>query len=164
MTEDRLTQLYRLYGAVIHDRCRVLLRNDADAEDATHETFLRIHRYLDRVPGPREALFWIYRVATNYCLNELRSRSLRTARAQDTFKAVSLDLDPERPIADRDLARRLVEQMPAKLRSVAWLYHVDGFEQEEVAQILDVSRRTVVTRLAAFTERARRFVQKGAGS
>ena len=165
MTEDRLTQLYRLYGSVIHDRCRALLRNDADAEDATHETFLRVHRYLDRVPGPKEALFWIYRVATNHCLNEIRGRSLRAARAEETFEpAAKLEPDPERRLADGDLARRLVDHMPARLRAVAWLYHVDGFEQEEVAEILDISRRTVVSRLAAFTARARRFVRRSAGA
>src|SRR5262245_20509755 len=161
MTEDRLTQLYRLYGSVIHDRCRTLLRNEDDAQDATHETFLRVYRYLERVPAPEEALFWIYRVATNHCLNEIRSRKRRAANPAEPPAPTSFDLDPEMRVADRDLARRLVEQMPAKLRAVAWLYHIDGFEQEEVARILDISRRTVVTRLAAFTERARRFLQKG---
>jgi RNA polymerase sigma-70 factor (ECF subfamily) len=164
MTEDRLTHLYRLYGSVIHDRCRSLLRNDADAEDATHETFLRVHRYLDRVPGTREALFWIYRVATNHCLNEIRGRNARAVPAGGRLDVPTIDPEPERRLSDRDLARRLIDEMPPKLRAAAWLYHVDGFEQEEVARILDISRRTVVTRLAAFTERARRFVQRRPGA
>ena len=41
---------------------------------------------------------------------------------------------------------------------MAWLYHVDGLEQAEVAEILGISRRTVVNRLAEFQERGRRVL------
>src|SRR6478609_4355458 len=82
MHPDRLTALYRTYGPTIYARCRVLLADDSEAEDATQETFLRVHRHLDRVPSAQEGLFWIYRVATNYCLNELRDRRTR-ARPTD---------------------------------------------------------------------------------
>jgi DNA-directed RNA polymerase specialized sigma24 family protein len=68
-------------------------------------------------------------------------------------------LDGEGPIADRDLVRRLVERVAPKVRSVAWLYHIDGLEQEEVALVLDISRRTVATRLAAFLTSARKFMR-----
>src|SRR5262249_36458571 len=74
MVADRLTELYRRYGPAIYARCRTLLAPERAAEDATQETFLRVQRHLDRVPSAREALYWIYRVATNHCLNELRSR------------------------------------------------------------------------------------------
>ena len=109
----------------------------------------------------RQAVFWIYRVATNYCLNELRNRKRRAAPA-DTLPepAGALGLDPERPIADRDLARRLIESAPAKVRAVAWLYHVDGFQRDEVAAILGVSERTITTRLAAFASGARKYLRK----
>jgi len=161
MTDDRLSQLYRTYGSVIHDRCRSMLEDAAEAEDATHETFLRLHRQLGRLPDARQAVFWIYRVATNYCLNELRNRKRRAAPA-DTLPepAGALDLDPERPLADRDLARRLIEGAPAKVRAVAWLYHVDGFQRDEVAAILGVSERTITTRLAAFASGAHKYLRK----
>jgi len=74
---DRLTYLYRTYGPAIYARCRLLLADPSAAEDATQETFLRVHRHLDRVPSAREGLYWIYRVATNYCLNHLRDQRAR---------------------------------------------------------------------------------------
>jgi len=45
---------------------------------------------------------------------------------------------------------------------VAWLYHVDGLEQDEVARVLGVSRRTVVNRLQSFATNARKFVRREA--
>jgi DNA-binding transcriptional regulator LsrR (DeoR family) len=46
---------------------------------------------------------------------------------------------------------------PAHLRAVAWLYHVEGLAQHEIANELGISRRTVVNYLNAFNEYAERF-------
>ena len=160
MTDDRLSQLYRTYGTVIYDRCRSMLEDAAEAEDATHETFLRLHRQLAKLPPSREAVFWIYRVATNYCLNELRNRKRRAAPAGTVAEdAGGLSADPERPLADRDLAQRLLAGAPAKVRVVAWLYHVDGFQRDEVAGILRISERTVTARLSKFASGAKKYLR-----
>jgi RNA polymerase sigma-70 factor (ECF subfamily) len=163
MHEDRLTSLYRTYGAVIFGRCRHLLNDDAEAEDATHETFLRVRRHLDRVATPREAVSFIYRVATNYCLNQLRDRKLRPRPDNDAGRApVQGGPDAEHQLADRDLVQRLVALLPPRVRSVAWLHHVDGFDQGEVAAILGITRRTVINRLQLFSRNARKFVRRNA--
>jgi RNA polymerase sigma-70 factor (ECF subfamily) len=159
---DRLTALYRQYGPAIYARCRALLIDDGAAEDATQETFLRVHRHLDRVPDAREGLFWIYRVATNYCLNEIRDRRAR-AVPHDQLPERALPIaETEGRLQDRDLVRRLVQRARPKVRTIAWLYHVDGFEQDEIAAIARVSRRTVASRLAQFLEGARKFVARSA--
>ena len=99
MHPDRLTELYRRYGPAIYARCRTMLSDESAAEDATQETFLRVQRHLDRVPSAREALYWIYRVATNYCLNELRSRrgrALPHAELADLPETTSTASTPSR--------------------------------------------------------------------
>jgi RNA polymerase sigma-70 factor, ECF subfamily len=160
MHDDRLTNLYRTYGAVIYGRCRHLLRDDAEAEDATHETFLRVQRHLHRVASAREAVLFIYRVATNYCLNQIRDRKHRPSAGDGPELSTEASGDAEHRLANRDLARRLVEQAPPRVRSVAWLYHVDGLEQAEVALVLGISRRTVIKRLQVFSENARKFARR----
>src|SRR5262249_5886023 len=128
------------------------------AEDATQETFLRVYRHLDRAPDVRQALAWIYRIATNYCLNELRDRKLRPA-TRDELPEVA-GRSPDELFADRDLAVRLVARAPEKVRVVAWLHHVDGLDQAEVATMLGISRRTVVNRLATFAANAQKFARR----
>lgn len=161
--EDRLTQLYRTYGASIYWRCMRLLGDAAAAEDATQETFMRVHRHLERTPDGEEAIRWIWRIATNYCLNELRNTKRRAEPVAEL---------PDRPpaagdlelaaLADRDLARRVIARAPEDQRAIAWLHHVDGLDQEEVARTLGVSRRTVVNKLAAFAENARKYAARAA--
>jgi RNA polymerase sigma-70 factor, ECF subfamily len=158
MTEDRLTALYRAYGPVIFARCRRLLGESTAAEDATQETFMRVHRHLDKADR-QEALGWIYRIATNYCLNEIRNRMNRPALVDAPEVAVD---SIAAALANRDLAERIVERAPEKLRVVAWLHHVDGLDQGEVARVLGISRRTVVNRLAEFADNAKKFIARGA--
>jgi RNA polymerase sigma-70 factor (ECF subfamily) len=153
---ERLTRLYREYGPVIYSRCRRLLGDEAGAADATQETFMRVMKHLDSAPD--EALRWIYRIATNHCLSELRSRRTRLAAVPEI--PVPDGATAEDALADRDLAEQVVRAVPEKLRVVAWLRHVDGLRQAEIATILGVTERTVINRLDEFGERARKLVRR----
>lgn len=152
---DRLADLYRRYGPTIYSRCRRLLRDDALAEDATQEVFLRVLRHIESAPSDQAALAWIYRISTNFCLNQIRDRS-RQAEPVDELPDQAGE-HPEPPMIDRDMALRLLERAPENLRAPAVLYYVDGLEQAQVAEVLGISRRTVINRLAEFANRARKF-------
>jgi RNA polymerase sigma-70 factor (ECF subfamily) len=157
MTEDRLAELYRSHGPAIFARCLRLLRDRAAAEDATQETFLKVFRHLARAPGDEEVQMWIFRIATNVCLSQIRQRVRRQRAPLD---APPLARNTEELMADRDLALRIVAQAPEKLSLPAWLHYVDGIDQVEIGRMLGISRRTVINRLAQFNERALRFVSR----
>lgn len=158
LPEGRLAELYRAYGPAIYARCRRMLGDGQAAEDATQETFLRIWRHLDKVPPATEALTWIYRIATNYCLNEIRDRRIRPQPTADLPDRHDGSQRFEAVLADRHRVERLVAMTPDELRAAAWLHHIDGMDQAEVARVLGVSRRTVVYRLARFAKRARKIL------
>lgn len=156
----RVSDLYRKFGPAIYSRCRRLLKDDALAEDATQEVFVRVHRHIESAPDDAAALAWIYRISTNYCLNQIRDRG-RQAEATDPAELPEAPTDhPEPGLMDRDLAMKLVSRAPEKLRATAILYYVDGLEQEQVARTLGISRRTVINRLQEFTERSRKFITR----
>jgi RNA polymerase sigma-70 factor (ECF subfamily) len=144
---DGLTMgaLYRAYGGILRGRCRRLLGEASAAEDATHEVFLRVQRHLARAPDAPEILPWMMRIATNYCLNELRNRTSR-ARPMATVEELETR-DPEETIAARNEARCVFASLPDHLRDVAWLTYVDDLQQDETAKALGISRRTVVNRI-----------------
>ena len=161
MGDERVERLYLTYGPMIFGLCRRLLADDAAAEDATQETFVRVHRHLDEARDPKAATAWIYRIATNYCLNEIRDRKLRPlSSAELPEDAVPPTTEDE--LGDREVIARLLVHVPEKLRAPAWLHFVDELPQEEVARILGVSRRTIVTRLADFTRIAAKYLRRAA--
>jgi RNA polymerase sigma-70 factor (ECF subfamily) len=157
LTKDRVAALYKKFGPAIYTRCRRILKDAAAAEDATQEVFLRVARSLDETPSSPEALAWIYRIATNHCLNEIRSRKQR-ARIATSLPEVNAGYGGEDAVANRELARRIIQRAPTRLAKSAYLYHVDGMSHEEVADVLGHSRRTVINHLAEFGRRARKFL------
>ncbi|MBX5484825.1 MAG: sigma-70 family RNA polymerase sigma factor [Myxococcaceae bacterium] len=152
----KLSELYRRFGPTIYARCRRLLRDDVAAEDATQEVFLRVLRHIESAPTDQAALAWIYRISTNYCLNQIRDRSRQAEPVENIPEQAGEH--PEAPMIDRDLALRLLTRAPENLRAPAVLYYVDGMEQAQVAQVLGISRRTVINRLGEFANRARKYV------
>lgn len=150
MSDQRWRELYRSYGPLIYARCRKMLGDDVAAEDAAQETFIRAYKHLDKVKSTREALPWIYRIATHYCLNVQRAGKQRAVPVAET---------PERPgehaedsLSHRDFLLKLLDRLPEKVHTVAWLHHVEGLEVGEVALMLDISRRTVMYRLAMLVQ------------
>jgi len=133
------------------------LGDNAAAEDATQETFIRVFRHLQKTPDSREALTWIYRIATNYCLNEIRNQKLRPT-PMPVLPDVP-DWTEDRYVL-RDLVNGLLDHVPEKLRAPAFLHYIDGLDQSEVARILGISRRTVLYRLAEFARIGRTFLKK----
>jgi RNA polymerase sigma-70 factor (ECF subfamily) len=136
------------------------LRDDALAEDATQEVFVRVLRHIESAPDDAAALAWIYRISTNYCLNQIRDRSRQAEPTAPSDLPEASGDHPEPELMDRDLAMKLVSRAPEKLRAAAVLYYVDGMEQEQVARTLGISRRTVINRLQEFTERSRKFLTR----
>src|SRR5438477_7232527 len=106
----RVTHLYRKFGPAIYSRCRRLLKDDALAEDATQEVFVRVMRHIESAPDDTAALAWIYRISTNYCLNLIRDRGRQAEPVDEIPETASAHPEPE--MLDRDLAMQLVNRAP----------------------------------------------------
>lgn len=159
-SNERVSTLYRKFGAAIYSRCRRLLKDDALAEDATQEVFVRVLRHIESAPDDATALAWIYRISTNYCLNSLRDRARQAEPTAPEELPEGGGAHPEPSLLDRETAMTLIRRAPEKLQEVAVLYYVDGLEQEQVATTLGISRRTVINRLQEFVDRSKKFVSR----
>jgi RNA polymerase sigma-70 factor (ECF subfamily) len=153
-------ELYRLHGPAVYRRCLRLLREPEAARDATQEVFVRLVRDMDRLADRETMLPWIYRVATNHCLNQRRN----AGRRGEQPAAADLELaDPSSAsrYPERTLARQVLARFDPATQAVAVGVLVDGMEHEELAAALGISRRTVARRLERFLSGARRFLGGG---
>jgi len=158
--EPDMRELYARYRGVIYAHCARFLREPTSAEDATQEVFLRAWRHAKRLPDAAELRPWLFRVATNYCLNELRTRDARTR----SLRSLAYVLPPhnDETLFGQNDARRFLERLPPRARAVAWLTFVDGMLQKEVAATLGVSRRTVVSHLSQVRAKMKEVSVSGA--
>lgn len=151
----RLAELYQTHSASVRTRCRGILKDAVAAEDATQETYLRVQRHLAEVEGVDDVGAWILRIATNYCLNELRNRALARDRSQKLEELARTS--PEDSLLARDLLRKLLRDLPETLQTLLSLHYFCGLEQGHIAGRLGVSRRTVVSRMADLRDTLERW-------
>ncbi len=146
--------LYRAHRRAVYGHCRKLLADGAGAEDATQEVFTRAFHHLQGISDGDHQRRWLFRVATNYCLNQLRNQRRQTELLLRCHTGRTND--PSTAMVAREVATRITRGLPEQARWVAWLLYVDELDQREVADVLGVSRRTVVNRLATFRVGVRR--------
>jgi RNA polymerase sigma-70 factor (ECF subfamily) len=146
----RMSELFTRHGPAVYRRSLRLLGNHADAEEATQEVFIRAFRAADAFQGQSQVTTWLYRITTNYCLNQLRDRR----RRRELFAEQVAPAPPGGPPSPGDvvLLRRLLSEADEEQARAAIYVHLDGMTHEEVADLLGVSRRTVGNLLARFHE------------
>lgn len=159
LTDAEVAQLYDRYGHVIFHRCRSILRNDEDARDAVQETFARVIRNADTFRAQASPLTWMYRISTNYSLNQLRNRKGRDRKHEHHREEIGGPSIVDGPAGDgEDHARILGLLDGADDETRACVIHTffDDCTREEVASLVGLSVPTVRKRVNTFLERARR--------
>jgi RNA polymerase sigma-70 factor, ECF subfamily len=148
---------YRRFGPMVLRRCRTLLRNDAQAEDAMHDVFVAVLRAEDRLRDDAPAGL-LLRVATNVCLNRLRALRRRPEDGDDALLsriAVTAG-SVEAKTSARHLLARLFganDPLAASTATLAVMHLCDGLTLEETARESKLSVSGVRKRLQRMRER-----------
>jgi RNA polymerase sigma factor (sigma-70 family) len=159
-----IESLYERYGPMVLRRCRNLLRSESRAQDAMQDVFVAILHHQDRWEDTAPAAL-LMRVATNICLNILRSERTRAEDADDErlqhIASTQHAVGEGRALA-RDLLRRLFrvdDPLAASSQTLAVMHYLDGMTLEEVARNAGMSVSGVRKRLD--TVRARLLKLEG---
>jgi RNA polymerase sigma-70 factor (ECF subfamily) len=152
------------YRRALQVHCYRMLGSTYDAEDVVQETLLRAWRALDRFE-PRAAFqTWLYRIATNACLDELQRRPRRPEPLQPfpdspLDEAASPTYDPAARYAIREgmelALLRAIQELPGRQRAVLILRDVLGWTSPEVAELLE----STVAATSSALQRARATIE-----
>ena len=141
-----------------------LLRNDADAQDATQEIFIVLLRDLRRYDPTRPFQPWAYRLATNVIFNFKRSAKRRKGREE----AIAVPVETSEPCrAENEDQRRLVEEhvsrLPEEQATLVVMHYYHGLSKTAIAASLDLPRTTIQSRMERAHAALRQSLQ-GAGA
>jgi RNA polymerase sigma-70 factor (ECF subfamily) len=140
-----LERLYREHADRIYGLCLRMSGDGVRATELAQDVFVRAWEQLDRLRPDTDAGAWLWRLATNVVLNEMRSDRRRVARVAPVAEPGLL----ERPEMGTPLpVRRLsldaaIARLPERAREVFVLHDVEGFAHAEVAEMLGVAEGTV---------------------
>jgi RNA polymerase sigma-70 factor (ECF subfamily) len=140
--------LYSLHKRRVYSLCLRMLGNVAEAEDLTQEAFLQLYRKIGTFRGDSAFSTWLHRLAVNVVLMHLRKKGLPQVSLEETLEPSQED-GPRKDIGARDLMlsgsidrvtlERAVEDLPPGYRLVFVLHDVEGYEHNEIADMLECS-------------------------
>jgi RNA polymerase sigma-70 factor (ECF subfamily) len=156
------TLVERYDRAVYHLAYRTL-RDQEEARDAAQEAFFKAYRSLRTFKPGAKFSTWIFAIAYHACCDRLARRK-RYSNDELPDRA-DPSAGPEMQAVALDEARRLraaIEALPEKYRTVITLYHLQGRQYEEIAQVLGIPMGTVKTHLFRAKEQLRRILSQDA--
>jgi RNA polymerase sigma factor (sigma-70 family) len=137
-------ELYQLYSRAMYNTALRMVQNPHDAEDLLQSVFVEVFTKLDSFRHESSVGAWIKRITVNKCINFLKSR--RLALSELTASADRADEEPEPAEQDSrftvDKIHRAIGELPVGYRVVFTLYAVEGYDHEEIAQVLGISEAT----------------------
>ena len=138
--------IYQKYASRVYALCLRMLRDPVEAEDLTQEAFLQLFRKLNTFRGESAFSTWLHRLTVNLVLMGLRRKSLPTVSIEanadqgseidtPTIDVGAPDLILEGSI-DRLILKRCIEQLPAGYRAIFVLHDIQGYQHDEIAEIV----------------------------
>lgn len=144
---DAFASLFYAHKPRIYSVCLRMTNNTAEAEDLTQDAFLQVFRKLATFRGDSALSTWLYRIAVNTVLMHFRKKALRQISLDEPYnqdarlvrREYGSKDDRLTGSVDRIALTRAIKELPAGYRTIFLLHEVEGYEHQEIAQLLHCS-------------------------
>ena len=167
---EAFEQLYQKYKGRVYSLCLRMLGNPTEAEDMAQEAFLQLFRKIATFRGESQFSTWLHRLAVNVVLMHLRRKQLPQVSLEEAIEPDEAGEGPKREPGVEDATLRgaldrvtledAIAKLPAGYRQVFLLHDVDGYEHNEIAQMLGCSVGNSKSQLHKARLRLRDLVQR----
>lgn len=168
-SEKAFKEVYDLLGKKIYNTCLNYLQNVSDAEDCTQEVFVEVFRSASNFKEDSSLSTWIYRIAINKCIDQIRSSKRKKRFAfltslfnPDSGKELHLISNFDHPgiqmekKEDADLLFKAIQLLPENQRAAFVLTQIEDHSQKEASAILNISEKA----LESLIQRAKANLRK----
>lgn len=165
-------RIYRMHGRRVYALCLRMLGNTADAEDLTQEAFLQLFRKIATFRGESAFTTWLHRLSVNVVLMRLRKKSLPQTSLEEVTEPDEETGGPRKEIGgpdpllagsiDRVNLERAIEVLPPGYKQVFVLHDIQGYEHNEIADLMGCSIGNSKSQLHKARMRLRSLLQEAA--
>ena len=155
-------EIYRTYNRRVYSHCLRMTRNVAEAEDLTQEVFIQLFRKLKTFRG--ESLFttWLHRLTVNAVLMHFRKTAVRLDRMTEEYEDAVNDFVSARisgaSIIDKISLNEALRQLAPGYRAVFILHDLEGYEHQQISEILKCAVGTSKSQLHKARMKLRRLL------
>lgn len=139
-------QLYTTFYKRVYNTCYRVLRNSSEAEDVMQDSFLKAFSGLDSYNDSIPFEAWLVRIAINASIDKLRRKDLDMIDLNENLHSEILDTDDneewEKITEKVTQVKVAIEKLPEASRLIINLYLIEGYDHEEIADILNIAPGT----------------------
>ena len=132
--------LYDMYCKAMFNTAYSFTKDDMIAQDMMQEAFIKAFKKIDTFTGEATFGSWLKRIVINQCLDHIKKQKLETVDINDDVISLTEDdhWEVDQGISLQSIYN-CIEQLPQKCKNVVKLYLLEGYDHQEVAQILQIS-------------------------
>jgi RNA polymerase sigma-70 factor (ECF subfamily) len=153
--------LYSRYAPKIYGKCLTILKDEALAEDATQEIFMKIFVNLSRFEEKAKFSTWIYSITYNFCIDYLRRKQKEDFLFTDDMEKTADFADdiPDELLMEIEVQqlRRVLEEIPADDRTILLMKYQDDMSVRDIADVLNKTESAVKMKIKRAKEKAQRI-------
>ncbi|MDJ1499298.1 RNA polymerase sigma factor [Xanthocytophaga agilis] len=160
---DRKAQyeVYKLYSKAMFNVAIRITNNYAEAEDALQEAFLNAFQHITNFKGDSTFGSWLKKIVINQALAVLRKRRVQWSSIEEhDFEETNDSEDEEEMNFQIDTIRNAIQLLPEGYRVVLSLYLLEGYDHQEIAEILNISESTSKSQYSRAKQKLMQLIKK----
>lgn len=155
-------KLYRLYAKAMYNVSYRIVGREEDAEDATQEAFISAFKNLGSYRGDATFGAWLKRIVVNKAINILKKRREEAMPEHENFDVAEEEETIEyKEGLTVERVRTAIHQLPDGYRTVLSLYLLEGYDHQEIAEIMGITESTSKSQLNRAKSKLREFLTQG---
>lgn len=151
--------LYQKYADAMYNICCRMIATTAEAEEVLQDAFLTIFDKIDSFSFQSTLGAWIKRIVINKCIDHLRLKKHSWTELNESIIAIP-DNQVDIPNVNIKLINDVVTALPSGYRTVFTLYAIEGYDHEEIAQVLNISEQTSKSQYHRAKEKIKELIIK----
>ncbi len=154
--ENILKDIYDRYASLIHTRCLYILKSEDEAWDITQEVFIKLIHSYNNIKNKKALLAWLLQTSTNKCISELRKKKWINFDEEVHVHDKKQDNIEIRTI-NKMIIEILLKPLDKKTREILFYTYIDGYTQEEIAELTGMGQSTIRKYLTRFRKKAKKW-------
>lgn len=131
-------RLYKLYYKGMYSVCLRILNDEMEAEDVMQEAFLSAFKKIDTYKGEVSFGAWLKKIVVNRSLDHLKKRKVKFEEINERTTQIE-DYQMETKEVNQTMIKTAIQKLPDGYRVILSLYLIEGYDHEEISQILGIS-------------------------
>jgi RNA polymerase sigma factor (sigma-70 family) len=156
-------QLYDLYCKAMFNTAYNFTKNDMTAQDMMQEAFIKAFAKINTFNGEASFGSWLKRIVINQCLDSIKKQNLKTVAIKEDVMSIDDNTDDDWSIDQETSIKAIyscIELLPQKCKNVVKLYLLEGYDHQEVAQILEISEISSRSQLSRGKNRLKELLRQ----